>query len=122
MPGAPPPAASRFREFHAATRMNLFRQAHDKAASKVKTNQPEEPTMFRKFMIATAAVATLGAAALSTTAASAGWHGHRHFRGHGPFIGVGFYNDGYYGGECYMQKRLVMTRYGERWRWVRVCY
>lgn len=76
--------------------------------------------MFRKLMIATAAAATLGFAALSSTAALAG-HGHGG-RGHGPFIGIGFYNDGYYGGECYMQKRLVMTRHGERWRWVRVCY
>ena len=78
--------------------------------------------MFRKLMIATVATVSLGAAALSPTTASAGWHGfHGHWRG-GPFIGIGVYGGPEYAGECYVQKRLIMTRFGERWRWVRYCY
>jgi hypothetical protein len=77
--------------------------------------------MFRKLMIATAAAAALGAAALSPTAASAGWHGGGHWRGHGPFFGIGFYNNGYYG-DCVLEKHKVMTPRGWRSRWYRVCY
>jgi len=75
--------------------------------------------MLRKIMIAAATVGALGAAVLVPAAASAhGFHGH--FRG-GPFFGIGIY-PGYDANECYVQKRLIMTRYGERLRWVRYCY
>ncbi|MBR0756727.1 hypothetical protein JQ604_31500 [Bradyrhizobium jicamae] len=81
--------------------------------------------MFRKVTLALATAATLGAAALAPTAASAkpfgwggGWHGGRHHHHHfGPGfgIGVGFVDNG-----CYVQ-RLVMTPYGYRYRTVNVC-
>ncbi|MEN3346539.1 MAG: hypothetical protein V7632_174 [Bradyrhizobium sp.] len=78
--------------------------------------------MFRKVTLALATVATLGAAALAPTAASAkpfgwGFHPHHHFwGGPGLGIGVGFVDSG-----CYVT-RLVMTPYGYRYRTVNVCY
>ena len=85
--------------------------------------------MFRKFALATVAAASLGAAALAPTAASAhmgggggkfgggfggGFH-HSHW-GHGFGIGyVGVVDDG-----CYVT-RTVLTPFGYRLRTVNVC-
>lgn len=79
--------------------------------------------MLRKTILAIAASAALGAAALSPTAASAhmgggwggGWHGGFHG---GPFIGV-------YAGPAYgscVVRRWVETPVGPVLRWVNVCY
>jgi hypothetical protein len=85
----------------------------------------------KKFALAFAAVASLGLAALTPSAASAGGfhhHGHHHgFHGHfhhgfhgGPrvFIGGPVYAGGY---GCTV-RRLVPTPHGLRWRWVNRCY
>jgi hypothetical protein len=86
-----------------------------------KSMNPEENTMIRKTMIAAAAIATLGTAALAPTSASAwgykgwhGWHGHHHW-GHRHF---GFYGVRYIGPDCYLVKRI--TRSGLV-KLVRVC-
>jgi hypothetical protein len=74
--------------------------------------------MFRKVALALVAAASLGVAALSSTAASASplmWPHHPHHHWHNSF---GFVNYGYVG--CY-QKRLVPTPFGYRWRTVNVC-
>ncbi|MCC8964714.1 hypothetical protein H8A95_20940 [Bradyrhizobium sp. Pear76] len=75
--------------------------------------------MLRKVTLALATAATLGAAALAPTSASAKpffWHPyHHHFWG-GPGISVGFVDSG-----CYVT-RLVLTPYGYRYRTVNVCY
>ncbi len=78
--------------------------------------------MIRKSMLALAALATLGAAALAPTSASA-W-GHKGFGfGFGPGWGHGW-GHGYYGAsyvyapDCYLVKRV--NRYGYV-RLVRVC-
>ncbi len=80
--------------------------------------------MFRKATLALATIATIGAAALAPTAASAkpfgggwgggGWH-HHHYWGPGFGIGVGFVDSG-----CYV-RRMVLTPYGYRYRTVNVC-
>ncbi|MBR0799686.1 hypothetical protein JQ615_30375 [Bradyrhizobium jicamae] len=79
--------------------------------------------MLRKVTLALATIATVGAAALAPTAASAkpfgwggGWGGgwHHHW-GHGYGIGVGYVDSG-----CYVT-RLVLTPYGYRYRTVNVC-
>jgi len=75
--------------------------------------------MFRKLILATAATAVLGAAALAPTAASAHWHGHywgHHWHGgfYGPVAYVG-------GPDCYLVKRIVDTPVGPRPRLVTVC-
>ncbi len=79
--------------------------------------------MFRKTILAIAAVGALGAAALAPTSAFAwkgGGFGHHHFGFGGGFGGiyigpsVATYDD------C-MQKRWVDTRFGPRLRWVNVC-
>ncbi|MBR0873431.1 hypothetical protein JQ633_23950 [Bradyrhizobium tropiciagri] len=79
--------------------------------------------MFRKVTLALATAATIGAAALAPTAASAkpfggGWHPHHnhYWGGHGFGIGVGFVDSG-----CYVT-RMVLTPYGYRYRTVNVCY
>ena len=92
--------------------------------------------MFRKIVIAAAATAALGAAALTSTAASAapyghwghGYHGHwgGGFHGYrwggprwgwaGPRVVGGFY------GPCRWVQRPVPTPVGPQFRWVRVCY
>ncbi|MBX3554198.1 MAG: hypothetical protein KIT85_11800 [Pseudolabrys sp.] len=82
--------------------------------------------MFRKSLLALAAVAALGTAALAPTSASAwhgGWHGHHHGH-HGWHRGIGFgvFGPTYAYGGCVMKKRWVDTPYGTRLRWVRVCY
>ena len=78
--------------------------------------------MIRKSMLALAAIATLGTAALAPTSASAwgykgwGWghHHHHHFG-----LGYGFYGPRYvYGGDCYFVKRI--NKYGQV-RLIKVC-
>jgi hypothetical protein len=76
--------------------------------------------MLRKLTIAFATAATLGAAVLAPTAASAGgfiWHPHHHHHHWGPGIGIGFVGGGY---DCY-RTRLVLTPYGYRYRTINVC-
>ncbi len=75
--------------------------------------------MIRKSMLALAAIATVGAAALAPTSASAWGFKHHHGWGHGFGFG-GFYGPGYvtYAPDCYMVKRI--NRFGEV-RFVRVC-
>jgi hypothetical protein len=89
--------------------------------------------LFRKLSLVAVAVASLGAAALAPTSASAwgGWHGgyggwHGGYGGGwhhgwwGPRIAVG--GPGYYGyGGCYV-RRLVPTPWGPRWQLVNRCY
>jgi len=92
--------------------------------------------MLRKLSLVAVAAASLGAAALAPTSASAwdGWHGGWHGGGWhhgwgwgGPRIIVGgpaYYGGGYgygYGGGCYA-RRLVPTPWGPRWRLVNRCY
>jgi len=74
--------------------------------------------MFRKTIIATAAIATLAAAALPSTASA---HRYRH---HGFGIGIGFVDAGIYvGGGCRTVYEWRVTRHG---RYVQVpvtyCY
>ncbi len=86
--------------------------------------------MFRKLSLIAVAAASLGAAALAPTSASAawGWHGGWHHGwGWGPRIAVGgplHYGYAYpsfgYGG-CYV-RHLVPTPWGPRWRLVNRCY
>jgi hypothetical protein len=74
--------------------------------------------MFRKTIIALAAVGALGAAAIAPTTASAwGWHGgwHGHFWGPGVYAGPVYYNS------C-LHRQWVDTPYGPRLRWINVCY
>ena len=83
--------------------------------------------MLRKLSLVAAAAASLGAAALTPTSASAwgGWHGGWHhgwvgprfFAGGPAYYGYGY--DGYRG--CYV-RRLVPTPWGPRWRLVNRCY
>ena len=80
--------------------------------------------MLRKFGLVAAAAASLAAAALAPTSASAwggygwhrGWHGG-HWGGPRVFVGGPAYG---YGG-CYV-RRLVPTPWGPRWRPVNRCY
>lgn len=79
--------------------------------------------MFRKSIIALGAIAVVGAAALSPTAASAkGWkHHHRHGH-HGWYGGYGFIAPLLYTApDCYVVRRVVFTKYGKRIRRVEVC-
>jgi hypothetical protein len=88
--------------------------------------------MLRKLSLVAVAVASLVAAALAPTSASAwgghGWHGGWHgggwgWRGPRVFIGGPAYYPAYnygYGG-CYA-RRLVPTPWGPRWRLVNRCY
>ncbi len=83
--------------------------------------------MFRKLSLAAVAAASLGAAALAPTAASAhwhggwgGWHGGPHYGWAAPrFYGGGPVSYGY--GGCYV-RQLVPTPWGPRWRMVNRCY
>jgi hypothetical protein len=87
--------------------------------------------MPRTTILALAAAAALGAAALAPTTASArhgGWHGHHlghhhYYRHWGPRYRIGFYAPSYaaYDG-CYLRKRWIETAHGPRPRWVTVCY
>jgi hypothetical protein len=82
--------------------------------------------MFRKAILALVAAASLGAAVLSPTAASAKppliWNPNPHFNHHhwhpGFGIGFGLVSGGYTG--CY-QNRVVLTPFGYRVRTVNVC-
>ncbi|MGM4905320.1 sulfur globule protein precursor [Tardiphaga sp. 866_E4_N2_1] len=86
--------------------------------------------MFRKIALTLAAAASLGAAALAPTSASAwgghggwhggGWHGGGWHRGWGGprFVGGPVY--GYGGG--FLVRRVVPTPWGPRWRLVNRCY
>jgi hypothetical protein len=88
--------------------------------------------LFRKLSLVAVAAASLGAAALAPTSASAwgggwygGWHGGWHRAWWGPRIVVGgpaYYAYPSYGyGGCYV-RRLVPTPWGPRWRLVNHCY
>ena len=73
--------------------------------------------MFRKFALAIAATAALGAAALAPTSASAWGHGHHWGHGHG--FGIGFYGPTYVAApDCYLVKRQVQFPDGS-WHWRR---
>jgi len=103
--------------------MNLATCGHD-YPSDDSINTPEENTMIRKSMLALAALATVGAAALAPTSASAwGYKGHGWGFGHGYGHGWG-YNSFYaprivtYAPDCYLVKRV--NRHGIV-RFVRVC-
>jgi len=90
--------------------------------------------MLRKLSLVAVAAASLGAAALAPTSASAwggfhhggyhgGYHGGFHHGGWGGrrfFIGGPAYYGGGYGG-CYA-RRLVPTPWGPRWRLINRCY
>ena len=82
--------------------------------------------MLRKFSLVAIAAASLGAAALAPTSASAwgGWHhgGWHHGWGFGGprIVGGPAYYAGGYGG-CYV-RRLVGTPWGPRWQLVNRCY
>lgn len=92
--------------------------------------------MLRKLSLVAVAAASLGAAALAPTSASAwggfhhggyhgGYHGGFHHGGWGWggrrfFIGGPAYYGGGYGG-CYA-RRLVPTPWGPRWRVINRCY
>ena len=74
--------------------------------------------MIRKSLIALAAIATLGTAALAPTTASAkwkgGWHGHHHGFHHGFHgyrgVGLGFYGASYVvAPDCYLVKRITRS-------------
>jgi hypothetical protein len=88
-----------------------------------ESKNPKENTMIRKSILALAAIATLGAAALAPTSASAwgkgGWH-HGHGWGHG----FGFYGAGYGVSyvdvvpSCYYVKKI--NRFGAV-RMIKVC-
>ena len=81
--------------------------------------------MFRKLSLVAIAAASLGAAALAPTSASAwgggyhGWHGHHGWGG--PRVVIGGRAYAYGGGSCYV-RRLVPTPWGPRWRLVNRCY
>ncbi|MFG3592691.1 sulfur globule protein precursor [Bradyrhizobium sp. RDI18] len=92
--------------------------------------------MLRKLSLVAVAAASLGAAALAPTSASAGgwrhgWHHHHHHHhgwhhrhhgwGWGPRVVIG--GPAYFGGHggCYV-RRLVPTPWGPRWRLVNRCY
>jgi hypothetical protein len=90
-----------------------------------------EMTMLRKLSLVAFAAASLGAAALAPTSASAwvgphggwhggGWHGGWH-HGFGWRGAPRFYVGGPGYGGCYV-RRLVPTPWGPRWRVVNRCY
>jgi hypothetical protein len=93
--------------------------------------EPEETTMLRKFSLAAVAAASLVAAALAPTSASAfgghggwhgGWHGGRGWGGPRFFVGgPAYYGTNYGYGGCYV-RQLVPTPWGPRWRLVNRCY
>ena len=80
--------------------------------------------MFRKLSLVAIAAASLGAAALAPTAASAwggGYHGWHGYRGFGPRVVIGAPAPSYGYGSCYV-RRLVPTPWGPRWHLVNRCY
>ena len=78
--------------------------------------------MFRKTVLAIAATAALGVAALAPTTASAYHNGWNH-RSHNPGFSFRFYTPGHYAyaPRCYIKRQRVHTHWGWRWRSVRVC-
>jgi hypothetical protein len=80
--------------------------------------------MLRKLSLVALAAASLGAAALAPTAASAwdgGYHGWHGYRGWGPRVVIGVPAPSYGYGSCYA-RRLVPTPWGPRWHLVNRCY
>jgi hypothetical protein len=81
--------------------------------------------MLRKLSLVAIAAASLGAAALAPTSASAwgGWHGGWRGGWGGPRVVIGgpAYYGGYAYGGCYV-RRLVGTPWGPQWRLVNRCY
>jgi hypothetical protein len=74
--------------------------------------------MFRKTIIATAAIATLVVAALPSTASA-----HRRHHGHGFGIGIGFVDAGIYAGGCRTVYEWRQTRHGRLYQVpVTYCY
>ena len=85
--------------------------------------------MFRKTVLAIAATAAIGAAALTPTSASAhwhggGWHGGGGFGHHAFWGGPRFYLGGpaYAAYDPCLRRRWVGTPFGPRLRYVNVCY
>jgi hypothetical protein len=76
--------------------------------------------MFRKTILALAATAAIGGAALVPTSASAFPLFHPHWHGHFGWFGGGF-GPGYDDGGCYSERRIVITPFGPRVRRVVVC-
>jgi hypothetical protein len=82
--------------------------------------------MLRKLSLVAVAAASLAAAALAPTSASAwggwhgGWHGDGWHRGWG-WAGPRVYVGGPAYGGCYV-RRVVPTPWGPRWRLVNRCY
>jgi opacity protein-like surface antigen len=96
----------------------------------LRAERSKESIMLRKFGLVAVAAASLAAAALAPTTASAfgghGWHGGWHGGGLGwggprVFIGGPAYAYGYGYGGCHV-RRLVPTPWGPRWRLVNRCY
>ena len=80
--------------------------------------------MYRKLALGLVAAASVAAAALAPTGASAhGWHGHHHHGWHGHHHGWRgpVFIAGSYGGGCYVTRR-VLTKYGYRLRTFNICY
>jgi hypothetical protein len=81
--------------------------------------------MLRKLSLVAVAAASLGAAALAPTAASAHWNGggwHHGWWGAPRVVVGGPAYPVYYGhGGCFV-RRLVPTPWGPRWRLVNRCY
>lgn len=84
--------------------------------------------MIRKFALGLAAALTISAAALAPTAASAftvkvgpGWHPHHHHHHHRAYVGPSLYVGAPLMAPSCMERRLVQTRKGLRWRTVNVC-
>ncbi|MBR1122422.1 sulfur globule protein precursor [Bradyrhizobium lablabi] len=83
--------------------------------------------MLRKLSLVAIAAASLGAAVLAPTSASAwgggyhGWHGYRGWGWGGPRVVVGVPAPAYGYGGCYV-RRLVPTPWGPRWHLVNRCY
>ncbi len=84
--------------------------------------------MIRKFALGLAAAVTLGAAALAPTAASAftvkvgpGYHPHWHPHHHRVYVAPPLVVGAPLLAPSCLEKRLVQTRKGLRWRTVNVC-
>ena len=78
--------------------------------------------MIRKFILATAAVATLGVASLASTtpAAAWGWGWHHHHHHFGFYRGYGLYRVGY---DSCLRRVWVVNRFGETvLRTYNICY
>lgn len=84
--------------------------------------------MIRKLALGLVAAATLGAAAIAPTAASAftvkagpGWHPHWHHPHHRVYVAPPLFIGAPMIAPSCLEKRLVQTRKGLRWRTVNVC-